>query len=384
MTSMANEKHNPHRDRQIVFDDFKKRLYSLLDNTQELPPVAWDAEPLRYFKLNQEWCRLLFGWVEIMEEVGFWPDADDELYEGIQGILKFEVGIELPDGGDMSCDDVEDCLETSTIINNINIDIGNITNIVNELEYEQKIGDLDLPATPAMADAGNAVCRGANFIALRLKDALLASWAAATDLSIEEGVSVLIAINSWGFTPSVQFWQYVFTLSNPDLADNAVTYQDNIAQAFFCSNWDLALAMDFIQADPDIPSNEKALWIVTLEKFVQSQIDEWGSVGSLSSSDFDCTSGCPWAVIWVFDEGSYTPEEGDTVYGLGSWTLNDAELIDTGYASIDGDMDLTHTLPEQCRVTGVSMRCGKHNACGQLRWRHTTTPKTRPSLLRFP
>lgn len=80
-------------DRQLTLGQRKQRLIDLLDNTFVVPDVEWDAQPVRYFKLNEEWCKILAGWLSWMEDVSCWPAAEDELHRGIQGFLNFEVGI---------------------------------------------------------------------------------------------------------------------------------------------------------------------------------------------------------------------------------------------------------------------------------------------------
>src|SRR5690348_5639781 len=129
-------------DRLAVLEDFKRRIILLRENNQQLPSVAWDAEPLRYYKLNQEWVRIVFGWMDWLEDIAGWPEAQDENYEGIQGILAFEEGIELPEGTDFDCGDVEDCLGTSDIINNLIDLINDMADEIKELEDEQGTGKI--------------------------------------------------------------------------------------------------------------------------------------------------------------------------------------------------------------------------------------------------
>lgn len=112
---MTDHKFDKSTDRHATLLDFKQRLIDLMANSQQLPDVDWDAEPIRYYKLNQQWAKIVFGWLDWLEDVAGWPDAEDDNYEGIQAILAFEEGIELPDF-ELDCADVEDCLETSPTI----------------------------------------------------------------------------------------------------------------------------------------------------------------------------------------------------------------------------------------------------------------------------
>jgi hypothetical protein len=115
---MTDHKFDKSTDRHATLLDFKQRLIDLMANSQQLPETEWDEEPVRYYKLNKKWAPIVFGWLDWLEDVAGWADAEDENYEGIQAILAFEEGIDLPEF-ELDCGDVEDCLETSTIINNI-------------------------------------------------------------------------------------------------------------------------------------------------------------------------------------------------------------------------------------------------------------------------
>lgn len=81
-------------DRNLVPYDEKHRIIDLLANPFIVPDVDWDAQPVRYFMLNEEWCKILAGWLDYMESISGWANAEDESHRGIQGFLEFEVGIE--------------------------------------------------------------------------------------------------------------------------------------------------------------------------------------------------------------------------------------------------------------------------------------------------
>lgn len=89
---MINRKFNRF-DRQLAQTDLKNRILDMRANPFVIPPVAWDAQPVRYFKLNKQWCKILAGWLEWMEDVSGWQDSEDDSHAGIQGFLEFEVGI---------------------------------------------------------------------------------------------------------------------------------------------------------------------------------------------------------------------------------------------------------------------------------------------------
>jgi len=92
---MTDSKFYRDYDRQVVLLDFKQRIIDMMENTQELPEVGIYDEPVKYFKANEEWCKIIFGWLDWLEDVAGWKDAEDDNYAGIQQILIFEEGIDM-------------------------------------------------------------------------------------------------------------------------------------------------------------------------------------------------------------------------------------------------------------------------------------------------
>jgi len=355
---MPDEKYDRKYDRQAVLSEFKQRVIDLMQNHQPLPDTGIYDEPVRYFKANLKWTPVIFGLLTWAEDLAFWPDAINDLYVGIQQILIFEEGITLPDPPEIDCGDVEDCLESSTIINNIFNQIEIINNqieIINEnadeLEETVEAGGNPLPDPPTMADASNDLCRGAHFISLRLRDRMLEYYDMASTLTLQEFVEAILNIASIGFIPAVEFWQFVFTLSSPTLDDSAAAYINRIEEAFFCAHWNLEEARTLIEDDPLIPTNEKALWLSVLDLYQQGQITEWGLVGTLDPTEVDCSAGCPWVVVFDFN-GAYIPDGSETLIIDGnSWTVSGGAFMDgIGYVALADLMTIAHPLPQQCRL----------------------------------
>lgn len=92
---MADNKYRKDLDRQAVLFDKQNRIIDLTDFVPALPDVGIYDEPVRYFAANEQWCKLIFGWLTFMQEEGFWPDAEGQDYAGIQAILTFEEGIDM-------------------------------------------------------------------------------------------------------------------------------------------------------------------------------------------------------------------------------------------------------------------------------------------------
>ena len=360
---MPDHKFYRSTDRQITLLDLKQRIIDLMENTQELPEVAWDAEPLRYYKLNEKWAPIVFGWLDWLEDPAGWQDAQDDDYAGIQGILAFEEGITL----DIDCGDVENCLESSTIINNITTNITNIdnsiTNIndqIEEIKDETATDGVDLPPNPSMDSGATNLCRSSDYIAGRIYGILLDTWEQAKTLTVQEFIEAILGTVWFDFAAGVGFWQYAQTISSPTLAADCAAYIDNVKQAFFCAELDLTTTLEIIQSDTAIPSLEKSLWIAIIDNFRQAQIDEWAAIGTLSDDTPDCTDGCPWVVVWDFN-GSYSPVGGETeIINGNTWTtVNGFYDSALGYVAIADTMLIEHPAPEQCKLFSAFMEVTK-------------------------
>lgn len=90
---MPDRKYDNSNDRRVTELDFKQRMIDLMANQQPLPTEGIYDEPVRYFKANEKWCAVIFGWLDWLEDIAGWADAENDNYRGIQEILIFEEGI---------------------------------------------------------------------------------------------------------------------------------------------------------------------------------------------------------------------------------------------------------------------------------------------------
>lgn len=115
-------------DRHFTPHDEKQRIIDLTERTVTSPLSGiYDGGIIRYFAVNNDWLPIITGWMATLTEVASWQDAEDENYHAIQQIMKFIRGIEMA----INCEDVENCLETSVIINNITITANDAQNDAN-------------------------------------------------------------------------------------------------------------------------------------------------------------------------------------------------------------------------------------------------------------
>lgn len=317
-------------------------------------------DPAVCIRVNREWWSHVSGMIDTLSSEELWLGSDDDKTRALREIAKLLVVGEgcMPD---FDCGDVEDCLETSTIINNIEININNINNEVQEIQDNAPIDDVVLPDNPTMPSSANDLCRAANYVAVSIAAVILEVWEEAGDLTLQEFMSAILGVVWWDFTKAKGFWQYALTISDPTLAADAQAYIDQVKNHLFCAQLDLEMAILFIFNDSTIPPNENTLWRAILNNYTQSQIDELAMIGTLDTATPDCSEGCPWIIVYDFT-GNFTPVGDETLIIEGdSWTHitghYDAAI---GYVADGDQMILEKPLPEQCRLSfyQVSIRRG--------------------------
>lgn len=80
-------------ENRVTIDYDEKRQHPDFDDIARMPPgVGIFDEPTRCYPINQEWAKIVMGWVGWLATTSAWPDAQDELYTGITEILRFTIG----------------------------------------------------------------------------------------------------------------------------------------------------------------------------------------------------------------------------------------------------------------------------------------------------
>lgn len=165
---------NPYgSDRILTIHDERQRIVELSDFNLSLPSVDIFDEPTRCYIVNKEWAKIITGAISLLLEIAVWKDADDESYIGILKIQEYLIG----DNCDMplDCEDIDDCLETSEIIEAMDdntaqnsSDLSNLSNEVDDLESNPQDGNLYNPNVPESQT--DIACQVANYIIDKLAD----------------------------------------------------------------------------------------------------------------------------------------------------------------------------------------------------------------------
>lgn len=104
-----------------------KRLQPRLENNIPVPTATIEQAPVRYYKANLEYAKIIAGWLSWLVQPQAWKDTDEYDSEPASQIAQFLEGIQLEI---LNCSDVENCIETSVYISNI---LSNVSNNANNI-----------------------------------------------------------------------------------------------------------------------------------------------------------------------------------------------------------------------------------------------------------
>ena len=208
----------------------------------------------------------------------------------------------------VDCTDIEDCLETSQTIIDINVDIDinetnitnnetnintNITNITNnetniDIIFEGGIDINVYPPNPTQSEP-DALCGASFYIANQLNTLIQEVIIDALTLTLTEILEGLLGIG--GFQSSwVKLWyDFIVAVGNPDLDDEVLATIDNVAEHLYCAELDVALTETAIDGDTGITDDAQAAWIGALKSITEARLALWAITGSFDDTN-DCSS----------------------------------------------------------------------------------------------
>ncbi len=211
----------------------------------------------------------------------------------------------------VDCEDIEDCLETSQTIIDIDIDIDinttnitnnetnidlNITNITNNETNIDIVfnGGIDIniyPPCPTIAEP-DELC-GASFnIANQLNTLIQQIIIDALTLTLQEFLEALFGIGGFQGSFVKLWWDFIIAVGNPDLDDEVTATIDEVAEIFYCNELDLPLVKADIDASPTITEDAQAAWIGAINSITDAKYSLWAFAGAQDDSN-DCSSFCP-------------------------------------------------------------------------------------------
>ncbi len=217
----------------------------------------------------------------------------------------------------LDCDEVEDCLETSTIINVIEGDVtnnttligGNTTNIIdNSSEIITIItggNDTNVyPALPTQSEP-DELCGASHEVAREIIALVEQTVLDVGLLTLAAWLLSWLGIGGWLGTQLSLFWDYILANEIALTGVDFDVYQDQVAEALYCAELDRVTAI--ADLDPAIPALRRDALIKGLESATDAQVALWAFVGSLDTTA-DCSGfSCGWCKEFDFtiDDGGW-------------------------------------------------------------------------------
>lgn len=144
----------------------------------DVPQVGVFDAPLRYYPVNKEWAKIITGALDLYAQVYAWQGAEDELDVRIQAVLEIRKGFDLIIA---SCDDVENCIQTSPTVLTIESDVAsnasstnaNSSNITDLQNTTQDLAQSDgnvYPAYPTYDLQPDGACGSAYYVVQKVRD----------------------------------------------------------------------------------------------------------------------------------------------------------------------------------------------------------------------
>lgn len=289
----------------------------------------------------------------------------------------------------VSCEDVEDCLEESEIIANINTEITNIENSVTVInEQIEGIDDCGCggnvyPPDPENYDQPSpidpeksGICNAAYYIVDQLW--LFMYTIAYTDPipSYIEWLNAMLGATGYVAELLRQFWDLL--IANPDLEalENAINdSKEELAELFFCNLLNRDAVRDGIVAS-SMDEIAKEYWLAALDATSDAKLNQWAFLGA-ETGESTCFHMCNWTVVWDFS-GTYVPVGGeDAIYSGDTWEVVNGEYNSgVGYTGLLDSWYITHPLPPDCAVVSMVHNCNKNELCSAVdissTWRGTS------------
>lgn len=320
----------------------------------------------------------------------FVPAVDDSItplrYGGGIRLIELCGFVEMPS---MSCEDIEDCLEESVVINEIITNVTNVTNEVTNINttiediedcgcggnvYPDEPVDYNQPSPINPEISG--ICNAAYQIANGLRDNLYTIVTGGTPPTYIEWLNTLLGATGYVAELLRLFWSYV--IGQPEIEDleNALndTFEE-IAEIFFCNLLDRELVRAAIEAST-MAEIAKDYWLASLDATSDALLNKWAFLGA-ETGENTCFHMCNWTVVWDFD-GTYVPDGNeDAIFSGDTWEVVNGEFVDgIGYRGLADSWYITHPLPPDCAVVSMVHNVNKNEPCSAVdiatTWRGTS------------
>lgn len=267
--------------------------------------TSYDAVERRYCLTHQQAIALLsicdyFEWATRWKNLQW---SADELQAWTDD-LRLRLMRECP----VDCEEVEGCLGTSTIINNINTEITTIetdittinTDITTiETDITNIYNQTDINIYPPAPDeqAADALCSAAVYIVNQMIDLITQVQQDAQTITLEEFLAALLGIGGYDQSLLVQFWNWMIANSYPNLIADVEAVKNNVIRFWYCNLLDRDLTRLDIQAAPFTQAVKDA-YTLAIDALTDSKFALFVAIGQALSYT---SSACLCAACGVHD-----------------------------------------------------------------------------------
>lgn len=304
--------------------------------------LNFDDEELFLYQLTDRQALLLLGQTDYLAWKTRYANLTLSAEELIEIRDRINHRLMTPVTVEVDCEDIEDCLETSIIITNINSEISNnttlITNnttIINNHETTiQEQGDTleelveqgfynVYPDPPTAGSDPDSFCGIAWHIANHLNGYIQDVITDAATITYAEFITAILGLGGFKASLVKILWDFIIANSNPSLSTEVSNAVEYVAEAFYCNNLDVSLAAADIIENENITSDAEAAYIAAMDSLAVAQFSQLIYIGSLDETQ-DCTDFCPpeWCYTW------------DVSTGFAGWTIKDGTLDAQGLKSV--------------------------------------------------
>ena len=189
-------------------------------------------------------------------------------------------------------------------------------------------------------------------------------------------------LSASGFSGTALRLVYDFWFENQesDLYSEISGQNTAIIEWLFCNGLDREGLIGYVD-ELDLSDGAKEALVKTLQSINSSLWEQWIFVGSETRVE-DCSGMCSWKVVWVFAEGSYTPDDSeDAIYHGNNWNVYEGTFDDmAGYTGLMDVWGIAHELPPDCKVVSMVHGVNKSSDCAsvaiRVTWRGTSGEDT--------
>lgn len=309
-------------DRILVIEDEQNRALDLSTFNLIPPGVGIFDAPYRCYRINNEWAKIVMGFVSWLASVAVWEHAENDTYIGIRQILEFLS----QEGTCMSFDvrqnpaepcllefsldsgstwaqfaDITQCVNQTYIDNSIINALNNNTTIQNTIDQLSDGGaDNDLPPAPTVSEP-DLLCDAAYYIADKIIDFVDQTITDAATITLEEFLSSLLGLGGFDGSPLKLFWDLIIANSYPNLLSDVQGARSKIAESLYCNELDRDLTILDIDASLSIGEEAQAAIIGAINAVTDGKWALWAFVGSQVDSGETCAGFCSNEPDYTFD-----------------------------------------------------------------------------------